>query len=57
MISFTSFKHLKKKKIPLFHKIKLVSTFTSFLQKQALYKLGTLSIKNAYRKHPLYIQN
>lgn len=53
MISVTSFKSLLKKN-PLLHKIKLVSALISFLQKQALYKVGDLSIKSAHSEHPLY---
>lgn len=37
MISITSF--ITPKKIPLFHKITLVSALISFLEKQALYKM------------------
>lgn len=39
MISITSFNSfLKKKKIPLFHKIKLVSALISFLQNKLFIK-------------------
>ena len=47
MISVTSFKSLLKKNPP-FHKIKLVSALISFLQKQAPYKMGELSIKKMH---------